>query len=134
LNLRLLADTHIVIWWLSTPKKLSREQERALDDAVQRGELVAISAMTLVEIAVAFPDGRGRGGIRPGEVLQALDSNPDFYILPVTVDVAAEVAAIGDSLRDPFDRTIVCTARVHRLRLITSDRRIIDSRLVPVIE
>jgi prevent-host-death family protein len=36
-------------------------------------------------------------------------------------------------LRDPADRAIVATARVHRLRLITADRRIIDSKLVTVI-
>jgi PIN domain nuclease of toxin-antitoxin system len=37
-------------------------------------------------------------------------------------------------LRDSADRTIVATARVHRLRLLTSDRRIIDSKLVSVID
>lgn len=36
--------------------------------------------------------------------------------------------------RDPADRAIVATARVHRLRLVTSDQRIIESKLVPVIE
>jgi PIN domain nuclease of toxin-antitoxin system len=49
------------------------------------------------------------------------------------VDVAAEVAAIGGSLRDPADRATVGTARVRRLRLVTSDQRIIDSGLVPVV-
>jgi PIN domain nuclease of toxin-antitoxin system len=36
-------------------------------------------------------------------------------------------------LRDPADRAIVATARVHKLRLVTSDERIIESELVPVI-
>jgi PIN domain nuclease of toxin-antitoxin system len=37
-------------------------------------------------------------------------------------------------LHDPADRAIVCTARVHSLRLVTSDRRIVDSNLVSVID
>jgi len=41
---------------------------------------------------------------------------------------------VGDSLRDPGDPEIVATARVHRLRLLTADQRIIESALVPVIE
>jgi PIN domain nuclease of toxin-antitoxin system len=44
------------------------------------------------------------------------------------------MAALGDALRDPADRAIVATARVHRLRLLTADQRIIDSDLVAVIE
>lgn len=56
-----------------------------------------------------------------------------FQLLPITFEIAAEVAALGDSLRDPADRAIVATARVHHLRLLTSDQRIIESNLVPVI-
>ncbi len=54
-------------------------------------------------------------------------------VLPLSHDIAAEAAALG-SLRDPADRTIVATARVHRLRLVTSDQRIIDSNLLPVVD
>ena len=52
----------------------------------------------------------------------------------MTFEIATEVAALGDSLRDPADRAIVATALVHRLTLVTSDQRIIDSRLLTVIE
>jgi PIN domain nuclease of toxin-antitoxin system len=47
--------------------------------------------------------------------------------------VALDVASLG-VLRDPADRAIAATARVHRLRLVTSDQRIIESKLVPVVE
>jgi PIN domain nuclease of toxin-antitoxin system len=56
-----------------------------------------------------------------------------FQILPLTTTIAREIAALG-ILRDPGDQSIVATARVHRLRLLTSDQRIIASGLVPVIE
>ncbi len=93
---------------------------------------LALSALTLLEIAVLTDAGKLRQPL--GVVFEKLQTNPIFEILPVTFDIASEVAAIGDWLRDPFDRAIVATARVHRLRLVTSDQRIIESKLVPVVE
>jgi PIN domain nuclease of toxin-antitoxin system len=91
--------------------------------------------MTLLELAVQFDnDGRLRSEIPLANLLSDLSSSPSFQVLPLDFEIAAEVAAMGDSLRDPADRAIVATARVHRLRLITSDQRIIESGLVPVID
>ena len=59
-------------------------------------------------------------------------SDPAFQLFPLTYDIALEGSLIG--LRDPADRTIVATARIHHLALVTSDRRIIDSRSVRVID
>ena len=67
------------------------------------------------------------------EFFQDLSSNPTFRILPLTYEVALDVASLG-VLRDPADRAIAATARVHRLRLVTSDQRIIESKLVQVVE
>jgi PIN domain nuclease of toxin-antitoxin system len=133
LNPRFLLDTHIVIRWLADPRKLSREQRRVLDDTVRRGECVGVSAISLHEIAL-LADGLKRIGSGLNELFNELDNNPAFRIIPLTTDVAREVPALGDSLRDPADRAIVATARIHRLRLLTADQRIIASELVPVIE
>jgi PIN domain nuclease of toxin-antitoxin system len=62
-----------------------------------------------------------------------LNANPLFRVLPLTYEVAREVAWLA-ALRDPADRAIVATARVHKLRLVTSDERMIQSGLVPVVE
>ncbi len=128
---RLLLDTHIAIRWLADPKKLSKQQRRALDSSATRQEQFAVSAVTLIEIALF--EGSGFKG-KPNEILFSLEIAPEFLILPLTFQIAAEVASVGSSLRDPVDRTIVATARVHRLRLVTSDQRIIASGLVPTIE
>jgi PIN domain nuclease of toxin-antitoxin system len=128
---RFLMDTHVAIRWLADPKKLSRDQTRVLREAVARLEPVALSTISLLEIAV----GSSQQKIRPSaeELFRKLASSPMFQLLPITFEIAAEVAALGDSLRDPADRAIVATARVHHLRLLTSDQRIIESNLVPVI-
>lgn len=128
---RLLLDTHIVVRWLTNPKKLSREQVRVLEAAVRRAEPVALSAMSLLEIAVLGSAGKLGLKVPLEELFEDLQ-RPVFQILPLTFEVAAEVASLG-SLRDPADRAIVATARVQRLRLVTSDQRIIESKLVPVV-
>ena len=128
---RLLLDTHVLVRWLFEDKKLSREQARVLDAAVRRAEPVALSAMSLLEIAMLTNQGRLR--TRVDEFFEELQANPLFLILPLSYEVALEVASLGGDLRDTADRAIVATARVHRLRLLTSDQRIIESRFVPVI-
>ena len=133
MNPRVLLDTHIVVWFLTNNRKLSREQNRALDDAVGYGECLGVSAFSLIEI-VLLAEGRQRLIVRLDQVLNELDTNPVIRIMPLTTGVALEMAALGDALRDPADRVIVATARVHRLTLLTADQRIIDSDLVPVIE
>ena len=129
---RLLLDTHIVVRWLTDAKKLSREQARVLDAAVRRAEPLALSAVALLEIAVLASQGKLELKMTVDGFFDHLKSGQVFQILPLTYEVAAEVASLG-GLRDPADRAIVATARVERLRLVTSDQRIIESKLVPVV-
>lgn len=92
---------------------------------------MALSAVSLLEIADLEESGRIRGDVR--EIFRVLQSELTFQILPITVEIAMEAARLR-ALRDPADRAIVATALVHRLRLVTSDQRIVDSKLVPVVE
>lgn len=126
-------DTHILIRWLVDSKKLSRIQLRTLESAVKRGEPIALSAMTLLEIAVLGSGEAPAFKVSLPELFRELSANPVFRVLPMTYEVALEVAALA-ALKDPADRAIAATARVHRLRLVTSDQRIIESQLVPVVE
>jgi PIN domain nuclease of toxin-antitoxin system len=128
-----LLDTHIVLRWLGYPKKLSQEQTRILEATVRRGEPLAFSAVTLTEIAMLVSEGRLDLKVPLREFFAYLAANPVFHLLPVTYEIASDVALLS-VLKDPADRVIAATARVHRLDLVTSDRRIIDSNLVPVIE
>ena len=94
---------------------------------------MAIGAISLLEIALLASGEKPALKVSLGELFQDLNSNPVFRILPLTYEVALEVAYLGVP-RDPADRTIVATGRIHRLRLLTSDQRIIDSELVQLIE
>jgi len=131
---RLLLDTHVIIRWMRDSKKLSKQQVRALDEAERRAEPVTLSAMSLLEVAVLTSQGRVKLKTSLQEFFEDLQSNPVFRVLPVTYEIAQEVGSMGSTLRDPADRAIVATARVHRLRLVTSDQRIIESKLVSVLD
>ena len=130
---RLLVDTHILVRLLVNEKKLSREQLRVLKDAVRRGEPIAFSASSLVEIAVLASGDHPSLHLPLERFLEELQGNAMLLLLPVTYEVAMEVAYLAN-LRDPADRTIVATARVYGLKLVTSDQRILESNLVPVVE
>lgn len=120
-----------MVRWLTDPKKLSREQTRVLESAVRRSEPLTLSAISLLEIAVLGSAGKLGLKVALEELFEDLQT-PVFEIRPLTCEVAAEVVLLG-ILRDPADRAIVATARVGRLRLVTSDQRIIESKLVPVL-
>ena len=126
-------DTHIHIRWLFEARKLSRTQSQALELAVRRSEPVTLSAISLLEIALLASGEKPALKVSLEALFQDLNTKPVFRILPLTYEVALEVASLG-ALRDPADRTIVATARVHRLRLVTADQRTIQSQLVQVLE
>lgn len=131
---RYLLDTNALIRWLSESRRLSKEQLRVLRDAARRGEPFAISAMTLLELALLFASRSTRFSAGLEQIFAVLESDPAFLILPFTTEVARETSAVVSALRDPADAAIVATARVHGLRLLTSDQRIIASNLVSTIE
>ena len=130
---RFLLDTHVLIRWLVDPKRLSRNQTRILNEALRRPESLAISAITLLEIALLLTDGPLRTKLSQDEVFGELEASPVLQILPLTIEIAKEVFSLGNTLRDPADRVIVATARVHGLRLLTSDQRIMESKFVSAI-
>jgi PIN domain nuclease of toxin-antitoxin system len=131
---RFLLDTNVVIRYFLEPRKLSREQARILNEAVRQRETLAVSAITLLEIALVLGETSTRVKTGMQELFQDLSGNPVFALLPLTYEIAIEVALLGAMLRDPADRAIVATARIHRLRLLTSDERIIESKLVGVVD
>jgi len=131
--LRFLLDTNILVRWFAAPGKLSREQVRVIREAERSGAPLALSASTLIGVAILRREGRRRLEGNIDDIFEQLEVSPAFRVLPITIPIAIDAGALS-ILRDPADRTIVATARVHQLRLLTSDQRIIDSKLVSVIE
>ncbi len=129
-----LLDTHILIWWRLDSRRLTRSQVRRLQYLENRQEPVAISAITLWEIAML--SARGRIEIAdPLEVwLEEIEGHPLIEVLPLTARIAAESVHLGpDFHNDPADQMIVATARLHGLPLMTADERIHRWGKVPIL-
>ena len=91
---QLLLDTHVLVRWLVEPKRLSRDKIRALRSAIRRGEPLGLSAITLIESALLFGEGSTRLRVPLPELFAALDSSAGFHVVPIDVEIAAEVAAL----------------------------------------
>jgi predicted nucleic acid-binding protein len=100
---------------------------------MRRRDPVAISGITLLELAQIVASGHARSRWAAGEAFNGLAGNPAFEILPLTIEIAREVTSLVGVLRDPADCVIAATARVHGLRLLTSDARILDANVVSTI-
>ena len=128
--MKFLLDTHILLWWLEGAGRLSRVQQRLLDD-IKPGAPFGVAGISLWEIAMLHSLGRIALSMQLREWLQRAVAPPLVQLFDLTPAIAAEVANLPDSFhRDPADRILVATARVYRATLVTSDGRITGSGLV----
>ncbi|MBY0277611.1 type II toxin-antitoxin system VapC family toxin [Candidatus Binatia bacterium] len=131
--MKLLLDTHVWWWWVTGEQGLSVAQKRLLAK-VDPENPVHVSDISLWEVATLASLGRLSLDIPLRDWLEAAASRPLVERLPISPAVAAEVAALPDSFhRDPADRIIVATARIHDATLLTRDRRITDAELVATV-
>ena len=131
---QVLLDTHVVVWWSSAPERLNRRQRALLKEAQQSGEAVAISSITLWELAMLAEKGRIEVPMPIDAWLEEIETDIETQVLPLTAKVAVESVRLGPGFpKDPADRIIVATARCHGLTLLTTDAGIRLSGNVPVI-
>lgn len=128
----ILLDTHVVAWLAREPQKLSRDAARAIRQANKAAAGVAVSCVTLFELAHLVQRGRIQTNSLLDEYLQDIAAR--FVVLPLTNTVAARSAQLPISFpRDPMDRIIGATALVEGLSLVTADTAIQNSHALNTI-
>lgn len=131
--MKYLLDTHVVIWWLTDDRKLSRGHAKLLERSERAGTPIGLSAISLWEIAKLVERGRIEFTQSVDDSLEQLETSAFVSILPLTGRVAVESMRLGARFHsDPIDQLIVATARCHGLTLLTVDERIIESGVVAV--
>lgn len=112
--MKLLLDTHLVLWWLADSRELSAEG-RALIAAPENA--VFVSAASVWELRIKEALGKVK---LPADFSAVLDDQ-HFEFLSVTVAHAHAVRELPMHHRDPFDRMLVAQARGDGLTLLTHD-------------
>ncbi len=114
--MRVLLDTHILLWWLSDDKRLSKEAEKIIKNGDNE---VYVSAASVWEIAIKAALGQIKAD--PFTIQEAIAPS-GFLELPVTGLHAAQVFRLPHHHRDPFDRLLVAQSLVEPMRFLTTDR------------
>jgi PIN domain nuclease of toxin-antitoxin system len=110
---RVLLDTHVLLWSLSSPARLPQETREMIDAAE-----VYVSAASIWEISIKH--GIGKLSADPREVLAAVEPS-GFNLLAISAAHAAKVVELPPMHRDPFDRMLVAQAQHEPMILVTDD-------------
>jgi PIN domain nuclease of toxin-antitoxin system len=117
---RLLLDTHLLLWAAGRPERLSAAARKLLNDP--RNELL-FSAASLWEIAIKNTLGREDFRAEPRLLRRGLLDN-GYAELPVTSQHAVNIDSLPPLHKDPFDRLLVAQALTEGITLITGDARL----------
>ena len=128
----ILLDTHVVLWMAFEPEKISRKAQRRISEARATNEGLAVSGITLLEIATAATKGKFRMAVTLEEFLQEIEMR--FTVLPISARACARITNLPPEYpRDPADRIIGATAVVEGMTLITADQNILASKAVRTV-
>jgi PIN domain nuclease of toxin-antitoxin system len=127
----ILLDTHVVIWLAFQPGKLSKRAKEVIRAARLEGGL-AIAGITLLELAWLAENRRVETTLSVESFVRQCASK--MTVLPITPEIAARAVSFPESYpKDPQDRLIGATALVEGIQLVSHDRLIKKSGIVPVI-
>jgi PIN domain nuclease of toxin-antitoxin system len=111
--MRVLLDTHMLLWALGSPLKLSKETRKLIDVSD-----VYTSAASIWEISIKSSIGKLKAD--PSEIVAAIEP-AGLTMLPISAEHAAKVAQLPPLHKDPFDRMLVAQALSEPMILLTDD-------------
>jgi PIN domain nuclease of toxin-antitoxin system len=111
--MRVLLDTHLLLWALSSPEKLSNRARQRIDSSE-----VYASAASIWEVSIKSALGKLQAD--PNEVLAGVEP-AGFNHLPIVDGHAAKVVELPPIHKDPFDRLLVAQAKYEPMILLTDN-------------
>jgi PIN domain nuclease of toxin-antitoxin system len=121
---RLLLDTHTLIWWLAGDEKLSL---RARDAIADEANAVAVSAASAMEVATKHRIGKLPDAALLAQDFEAIVADQGFSELSITVRHARLAGEMGIAHKDPFDRLLIAQALAEDMVLVSNETRFDDS-------
>jgi PIN domain nuclease of toxin-antitoxin system len=123
--MRLLLDTHVLLWWLTNDRKLSKAIAGILSSEEND---VAVSAAAIWEIAIKRA--LGRIDVEMEDLMAAIQAD-GFAELPVRFLHASKLESLPRHHDDPFDRMQIAQAIVEGRRLVSHDKQILAYAGIP---
>ena len=121
--MRLLLDTHALIWWLAGDEKLGRRAREAISD---EANLVVVSAASAMEVATKFRIGKLPDAALLAQDFEAIIASQGFTELGISVRHARLAGEMGIDHKDPFDRLLIAQALSEDLMLASNETRFDD--------
>lgn len=115
--MKLLMDTHLLLWAAGAPERLSAEARALMEDTEN---VLIFSAASLWEIAIKRGLGRDDFQVDPHLLRRGLLDN-SYVELPITGAHALAVDTLPPLHKDPFDRILLAQALSEGILLLTSD-------------
>ncbi|MBI2311789.1 MAG: type II toxin-antitoxin system VapC family toxin [Betaproteobacteria bacterium] len=116
--MKLLVDTHALLWWLFDDPKLSRRARTAIGNPENS---VFCSSASAWEIATKHRLGKLPEAEEAVMHLPALLRAARMEVLPISVEHALAAGSLGGAHKDPFDRMLIAQAQLERMPIVTSD-------------
>jgi len=115
--LKLLLDTHIILWLAGAPEKLSESTHALLQES---DNSLFFSAARIWEIVIKLGLGRKDFKVDPSRLRKMLTQN-GYAELPITAEHALKIESLPALHKDPFDRMLLAQARAEGMMLLTVD-------------
>lgn len=117
-RLRLLLDTHALIWWLAGDEALSRSAREAIGD---EANAVAVSVASAMEIATKFRIGKLPDAALLAQEFEGVVAEQGFDELPISVRHARRAGEMNIAHKDPFDRLLIAQAQTEDMVLVSNE-------------
>lgn len=114
--MRLLLDTHVVVWWYQEPKKLKNSTLALIND---RNNSVFVSDVVIWEIVIKTSLGK----LRTSENIYKEIEN-DFDAMAIKTSHIHGISSLEFIHHDPFDRLLIAQSVIENIPLITNDKQI----------
>ncbi|MGE9267421.1 MAG: type II toxin-antitoxin system VapC family toxin [Verrucomicrobiales bacterium] len=115
--MEILIDSHVVVWWLSAPEKLTAQAREQIANPANR---VWVSAASVWELGLKV----GKGKLRMPRDFARFLWNGGFEELPISSRHAEVALGLPPLHADPFDRMLIAQAQAEGLVLMTRDHLI----------
>jgi PIN domain nuclease of toxin-antitoxin system len=116
--LRLLLDTHALLWWLFDLDRLGKSARAALEDGENE---IMVSAVSAMEVTTKFRLGKLPDAERLATNFHSEIQTEKFAELPISVEHSALAGSMPINHKDPFDRLLIAQARLEDLPILSNE-------------